>query len=108
VSRARINLQARVDLLEIWHYIANDSPQNASKVWEEIKSAIWMLADDPGMGHERKDVKDPRLLFWPVGSYVIAYFRDTKPIEIARVVHGHRDFRKLFKKPSRRWRPPPR
>jgi len=50
----------------------------------------------PGIGHSRTDVEDPRYRFWRIHSYIIAYRIDTKPITIARVLHGARDFRRIF------------
>jgi plasmid stabilization system protein ParE len=48
------------------------------------------------MGHTRPDVKDKRYLFWAVGSYVIAYRVEQKALVVIRVLHGARDFRRLF------------
>jgi len=47
--------QARVDLLEIWHYIANDSVAAANKVSDKIELAIRGLAEMPGKGHTGRD-----------------------------------------------------
>jgi plasmid stabilization system protein ParE len=56
VSRSRFVLtaQARADLLEIWNYIAEDSPENADRVLERLYAAFKRLAETPGMGHHRK------------------------------------------------------
>jgi plasmid stabilization system protein ParE len=88
--------QARVDLLEIWHYIANDSVAAADKVNDKIELAIRGLAEMPGKGHTRRDVKDESYRFWSVYSYVIAYRYDASTLTVVRVVHGARDFRSIF------------
>lgn len=97
MRRFRLAAQARLDLLEIWHYIAKSSIEAANRVGADLDEAIVQIAEMPGMGHSRADVDDPRYRFWSVHSYVIAYRIDTKPLTIARVVHGARDFKKLFK-----------
>jgi toxin ParE1/3/4 len=94
----RIKPRARLDLLEIWLYIAKDSVPTAIRIGDEIEAAIRGLSEMPGKGHLRTDVKDPRVRFWSVYSYIIAYRFDQAKITILRVVHGRRDFRKLFRK----------
>lgn len=49
------------------------------------------------MGHARSDVKRPGYTFWSVKPYVIVYVYDDKLLRIMRVVHGHRDFGRLFR-----------
>jgi toxin ParE1/3/4 len=92
-----IKPQARLDLLEIWHYIARESVPTAIRIGDELDAAIRGLAEMPGKGHTRTDVKDARVRFWSVYSYMIAYRYDENTITIVRVVHGRRDLRKLFR-----------
>lgn len=91
-----IRPQARIDLLEIWHYIARDSVTAANKVADKLGQAICGLVEMPGKGHRRADVKSPQYRFWSVYSYLIAYRYDQQALTIVRVIHGRRDFRKLF------------
>jgi plasmid stabilization system protein ParE len=91
-----IQPQARVDLLEIWHSIAPNSIRNANRVSDRLDQEIRGLLDMPGKGHGRADVKDRSYRFWSVYSYVIAYRFDDLTVTIVRVVHGRRNFRKLF------------
>jgi plasmid stabilization system protein ParE len=86
-----------VDLLEIWHYIAKDSVATANRVGEELDEAIRGLLHMPGKGHTRSDVKKPEYRFWSVHSYVIGYRYDQATLTVIRVVHGRRNFRRLFK-----------
>lgn len=88
---------AKLDLQRIWNYIAEDNIEAADKVRNEIRDAMRDLAQMPLMGHRRADVKNPRYRFWLVYSYLIAYFPDTDPLQIVRVVHGARDLKRLFK-----------
>ncbi len=93
-----IQPMARLDMLEIWRHIAGDSIDAANRVSERIDTAIRGLVEMPGKGHRRTDVKNPSYRFWSVHSYVIAYRHDEQMLTIVRVVHGRRDFRRLFKR----------
>lgn len=96
MSRYVLTRRARLDVQEIWGYIAEDSIDAADRVMAELRSAMEGLAEMPGKGHRRSDVRNSRYRFWSVYSYVIAYFPDTSPVQIVRVVHGRRNFRRLF------------
>jgi toxin ParE1/3/4 len=92
-----IKRQARVDLLDIWDYIAADNVTAANRVLQKLDAAMRGLADMPGKGHTRAEVRDPRYRFWTVYSYVIAYRYDDTTLTVVRVVHGRRNFGRLFK-----------
>ena len=62
-----------------------------------LDEATRLLAAFPGIGHTRRDVPE-KYLCWPVEPYVIVYHYDDKRLIVERVLHGHRDFRKAFKK----------
>jgi len=96
MRRLPIRPQARVDLLEIWHYIAADRTSAADLVMEELEAAIRRLLDVPGIGHRRADVRDKRYRFWTVFSFVIAYRYDEETLTVVRVLHGRRDIRALL------------
>jgi len=96
MRRLLIQPQARLDLLEIWQFIAEDSIVAANRVGEKLDAAIRGLQAMPGKGHCRSDVTHAQYRFWTVYSYVIAYRFDDETLLIVRIVHGHRDFRKLF------------
>ncbi len=53
------------------------------------------LADNPGIGHVRPDQTREDVRFWSVFKYLIVYRPDTEPLEIARVLHGKRDVKRL-------------
>jgi plasmid stabilization system protein ParE len=96
VSRYLLTRRARLDLQQIWNYIAEDDLDAADRVIRELRVAMEGLAEMPGKGHRRSDVRNPRYRFWTAYSYVIGYFADADPVQIIRVVHGRRDFRRLF------------
>ena len=97
MRKLRIQPQARVDLLEIWHYIAPNSIENANKVVEKLEDAIRGLVDLPGKGHTRADVKNESYRFWSVYSYVIAYRYDDQTLTVVRILHGARNFRRILR-----------
>ncbi|HEX8914645.1 MAG TPA: type II toxin-antitoxin system RelE/ParE family toxin [Humisphaera sp.] len=81
---------------EIWSHVARDNIPAADKLENDLHAAMRMLERMPGAGHRRADVRDERYRFWSVGPYVIAYRTERRSIVVVRVVHGARDFRKLF------------
>jgi antitoxin ParD1/3/4/toxin ParE1/3/4 len=98
MSRYHITRRADRDLDAIWRRIAHDNGVKvADRIEQELHDAMTMLAAHPHAGHVRPDVPNPRYRFWSVYSFVIAYRPDVSPVTISRVVHGGRDFRKLFR-----------
>jgi plasmid stabilization system protein ParE len=91
-----IQPKARTDLLEIWHYIAEQSHPAANRVIQRLEAAFNDLVSMPGMGHRRPDVSDRQYRFWTVYSYLIAYRYDEKSVTVVRVVHGKRNIRRLL------------
>ena len=81
---------ARADLLEIWNYVADDSPANADRLLDIINKQCQTLARFPKMGRARNEL-GASLRSFPVGNYVIFYRELSKGIEIIRVLHGARD-----------------
>jgi toxin ParE1/3/4 len=64
--------EARADLQGIWVYIASDNPGAADRLEEDIYGACELLAKNPRIGHERPDLTDEPVLFWPVrGQYLV-------------------------------------
>ena len=98
MSRYYISRSADRDLDAIWRVInENNGPNVADRIDRELHNAIQLLADNPLMGHRRADVRDPRYRFWSVYNFVIAYRPEKSPLVVARVVHGARDFKTIFK-----------
>src|SRR5207302_8494129 len=88
---------ARRDLAEIWHYIALDNPSAADALLDRIGRAINLLAEHPGLGPVRDDIKrGANLRSFPIKKYLILYRIIPGGIEIARIVHGARNLRALF------------
>ena len=81
---------AAQDIIEIWEFIAEDSPLSAKRVREEILDAIRKLVAFPHQGHIRSDITSRPLRFQIVREFLIAYAPDEKPIVVIAVVHGRR------------------
>ena len=92
----RISRKADADIERICDYIAEDNPDAADRLDEQIHRAIRLVAKFPGLGHSRPDVQDKRCFIRAVGRYVIAYRLEKKELVVIRVVYGARDFRRLF------------
>jgi antitoxin ParD1/3/4/toxin ParE1/3/4 len=88
---------SRQDLVDIWDYIARDSVDAADRVLHRISLALMKLAEMPGIGHTRTDVKDTRIRFWSVYSYLIVYRSEADNLMVLRIVHGSRDLRSLLR-----------
>ena len=83
--------QARLDLLEIWEFIARDNLDAADRVEREIEQAIIRLAHNPDLGHWRRDLTSKPVRFWPIYSYLIIYDPTSHPLEVIRLLSGYRD-----------------
>ena len=90
MGRFILSKSAEADLREIIAYIAQRSPLAAKRVKGEFRAAMRRLAEFRGLGHVRDDCADESLRFWSLYSYLIVYRAGTKPLDIARVLHGAR------------------
>ena len=82
--------EAYSDLEEIWEYIADENPEAADRLIEEIFAAIRSLVPFPYAGHPRPELTKRPLRFHTIGAYLIAYAPDEKPLVVVAVLHGRR------------------
>ena len=82
---------AEFDLIDIWEYIAGDNIDAADRWIGKLFDAFEALGHTPGMGHRREDLTPYSVLFWPVGTYLVIYRAERRPIEIVAVTQGSRD-----------------
>jgi toxin ParE1/3/4 len=95
--RYKLTPQARFDLLSIWEFIARDNIRAADRLAERMEAAFRLLARFPKTGHNRADVHTSvSVLFWPVGSYVVAYRSEPRPLVVLRILHAARDLDALL------------
>ena len=81
--------EAEEDLIDIWNYIAQDNPQAADNLLDEIDARSTALASSPYLGAARPDIA-PELRHSLVGRYLVLYRTITDGVQIVRVVHGVR------------------
>lgn len=86
--------KAEADLLEIWLYIAQDSPRAADRLLDRIEAQCRLLADNPRLGRPRPEIA-PDARAWIVGRYLVLYQEQDGGIEVVRVVHGAREIRQI-------------
>jgi antitoxin ParD1/3/4/toxin ParE1/3/4 len=91
MARFVLTDDAKQDVSGIVAYIRRDNRDAAKRVRSELRAAMQMLADLPGMGHAREDLTPEPVRFWSVYSYLIVYKPDSKPLQVLRVLHGARD-----------------
>jgi len=90
MSRCDFTAPARLDLLELHTYIAEDNRIAAARWIEKLERECQNLADMPGMGRRREELA-PGLRSFPVGAYIIFYRSIEDGVQIVRVLHGALD-----------------
>jgi toxin ParE1/3/4 len=75
--------RAEADLLEVWQFIATDSPRAADRLLDRIEARCRLLADNPRLGRARPEIA-PDARAWVVGRYPILYRAQDGGIEIVR------------------------
>ena len=87
--------QAQTDILEIWCYIARDSPAAADRMVDRFTATYQRLAENPALG-VAQDQYRPGLRCFRVGSYLIFYQPTDAGILVIRVLHGARQLENLL------------
>lgn len=95
MAKYQMNSKAEEDLLDIWSYIAENNPTNATKLIRTFHQHFTLLAENTRIGRVRPDIA-PTLRYFPVKRYLILYREIPDGVEIMRVVHGSRDIGTLF------------
>lgn len=94
---AEISEQAEDDLSDIWAYVALDNTAAADKLISTLRQKCQLLAEFPGGGPERPELSRG-LRSFPVGNYVIFYRPAPHGVDVARVIHGKRNIKRIFRK----------
>lgn len=87
---------AERDLVDIWSFIAKDSPDAADRFLDLLAEKCEMLAKWPEAGRRREELA-PRLRSFPVERYMIFYRQSEHGIEVVRVLSAYRDVGTLFR-----------
>lgn len=90
MSKVTHSKRARRDLLTIWAYIAEDSPNAADKLLDTLNEKCALLGENSELGQARPDIT-PEMRYFPVKKYLILYRKTAKGIEVVRFLHGARD-----------------
>jgi plasmid stabilization system protein ParE len=96
VKKFELARRALQDLQQIWEYVSEESFTAADRLLEEFYRTFQRLAETPGPGHKRSDLTQRPVLFLALHSYLIIY-RNSTPLQIARIIHGKRDVKKLLR-----------
>lgn len=92
-----VSPEANSDIFEIWRWIAKDSVELADRVDAELHDIFEALARMPGLGHQRKDLTQRPVLFFPLYSYLIVYQRNVDLIRIMAVLRGTRNVKRILR-----------
>ena len=88
--------EAEDDIKQIWRYLLGAAGLAvANRIQGELVDAFEGLAESPGKGHRRPDLTGLDVFFFSVYQYMIVY-RRTATVEIAAVLHGKRDVKRLL------------
>lgn len=99
MSRHILAPAARQDLADIKDYLVREADKRvAAHVLESLRDGIRKIAATPGIGHPRPDLGGPDLRFFRVFKYLIIYRPDRRPLEVARILHGSRDVRRILRR----------
>jgi len=96
-KQAYLSRSAETDLIEIWVYVAEGSVEAADRLIAKIQRQCQVLAEAPRAGRRRDDVL-PGTRSFPVGRYVLFYREADEGIEVARVLSGYRDVRRILRR----------
>jgi toxin ParE1/3/4 len=92
MSRFILSRAARSDFLSIINYIKERSGKNAAQhVADDFNAAFNRLVKYPNEGHTREELDDQTLRVVTVHTYLIIFWPDTKPLQIARIISGYRN-----------------
>lgn len=87
--------QAQEDLLDIWLYIASDSPLAADAFLDLLHDKCVSLCASPEIGRARNELLTG-LRCLPVKRYMIFYRVSPVTLEIVRVLSSYRDVASMF------------
>lgn len=95
MSQLIISPSANNDLMDIWEYIADDSPVNADRFLERLVESAQNLIGFSEIGVLRPELA-ASLYSHPVDRYMLYYRVQNENIELVRVLHSSRDVNLIF------------
>ncbi len=89
--------EAALDLVEIWRYLKNGAnAEIAERVERAIRDKIVFLDSTPEPDTGGGDLTNESVKFFAVYSYLIVYRPETKPLQVAVILHGSRDVEQIL------------
>jgi toxin ParE1/3/4 len=95
MSSFALHPEAYDDIDEARAYIAEDNPDAADRMVDEIFDRIRQLVPFPDQGFHRPNLTSLPLRFVMVRDYLIAYAPEKKPLWVVAVFHGRRNPRAI-------------
>lgn len=96
MSQVYFSTAAMQDVREIHKFIAANNVDAAVQLLNEIETACQKLVRFPQSGLTRDDLMPGLRLIVVRKSYVVFYRSSNEDIEVVRIIHGARDYSKLF------------
>jgi toxin ParE1/3/4 len=94
MSRVDRTDRARVDLLQVWNYIAERNFSAADRMLDRILDTLNLIATQPEMGEVVEHLKRGARRF-SVGNYILYFEPMDDGIRLLRVVHASRQIEDL-------------
>jgi toxin ParE1/3/4 len=95
VGALAVSADAQRDIDAIADYIAARNISAALKWVQDIREAMQTIADMPGIGTIRDELR-PGLRSYAMGDYLVFFRASGNGAEIVMVVHGSRDLSQIF------------
>lgn len=83
---------ARIDLIDIWTYIADDSERAADKMLDRVDELLRMLADHPSASRARPEL-GPSLRSMVAGQCILFCRVQDDELLLVRALSGYLDIR---------------
>lgn len=94
-----ISPEANQDLEEIYNYLSSFSLDATARFLDAFEKKCNILAQLPRLGKSYETLS-PELRGFPLDKYIIFYRPIQGGIEVARVVSGYRDLRRIWEHPT--------
>lgn len=92
MSEYRLTPAAQRDLSSIWDFTEERwGVSQAEKYLRELQAAIERVADDPGRGCVREEVREDYRSY-TIGSHALFYLTRTDGVDVVRVLHQRKDY----------------
>ncbi len=90
MSGFALHPEAYDDIDQIRAYIAEDNPDAADRMVNEVFDRIRLLMQFPNQGFRRPNFTPLPLRFVPLREYLIVYAPERNPLWVVAVIHGRR------------------